>query len=260
MCINCFSLKHQDKECPSINSCRTCGSRHHTSMHQGGTTSNALVTTPSTVTDVHCKTTMLHSSSNDIYTFVFLKTAIFYVKSQGGDVKVNSLFDEGAQRSWITRNLAKKLGLRIKSKDLLKISGFANAPIAPAYYDIVEVVIIEINVQTSVFRAVVIDQLVNPLDDEHRKTLQDLPLLKDLTLAHPFIGQDTYHVDLLIGADYYWHFVGDEPPIRGQGPTAVKSKLGYFVSGPFENTRVSKPTQSINVQIQTVDSADLSFL
>ena len=37
---------------------------------------------------------------------------------------------------------------------------------------------------------------------------------------------------MLIGADYYWHFVQDRV-IRGKGPTAVESKLGYLLSGPL---------------------------
>ncbi|XP_070549269.1 uncharacterized protein [Ptychodera flava] len=37
-------------------------------------------------------------------------------------------------------------------------------------------------------------------------------------------------LDILIGADFYWDFVGDKI-IRGP-PTAVSSKLGYLLSGP----------------------------
>jgi hypothetical protein len=59
------------------------------------------------------------------------------------------------------------------------------------------------------------------LEDEYRKNLRDRAHLKDLRLAHSFTGQETFHVDILIGADFYWQFVGDESPIRGQGPTAV---------------------------------------
>ena len=79
-------------------------------------------------------------------------------------------------------------------------------------------------------------------------------------MAHPYIGQDPYHVDILIGADYYWHFIGDEPTIRGQGPKAVNSKLGFLVSGPLESIGVSTPNQSINRSIQAADGENLSFL
>ena len=35
----------------------------------------------------------------------------------------------------------------------------------------------------------------------------------------------------MIGADYFWQFVVDHI-IRGDGPTAMDSKLGYLLSGP----------------------------
>jgi len=35
---------------------------------------------------------------------------------------------------------------------------------------------------------------------------------------------------LLIGADHYWDVVEDKI-VRGKGPTAMQSKLGYLLSG-----------------------------
>ena len=178
LCFNCFSPKHHNKECQSPSTCRVCGSRHHTSLHQGTAKTNAALTVATTVSGVHCQATTLHSTVCDIYPFVFLKTAIFNAKSPNGEERVHSLFDEGAQRTWMTRKLAKRLGLRAKSKELLILSGFANAPTAPSYFDIVEIVIIDIDRQLSTVRAVVIDFLVNPLEDGYRKALQELPYLK----------------------------------------------------------------------------------
>lgn len=34
-----------------------------------------------------------------------------------------------------------------------------------------------------------------------------------------------------MGADHYWDIIGDKI-VRGDGPTAVESKLGYLLSGP----------------------------
>jgi hypothetical protein len=260
LCSNCFSPKHQSKDCQSLASCRICGARHHTSLHSGPAKPSNPSTLPTAVSGNHCQTTALTSSVCDIYPFVFLKTAIIRAQSQQHEEKVNALFDEGAQRSWMTRDAAKRLGLRAKNKELLILSGFANAPTAPKYYDLVELVIVTIENQPIVVQAIVIDFLVNQLEDGYRKNLQDFAHLKDLRLAHPFTGQETFHVDILIGEDFYWQFIGDEAPIRGRGPTAVNSKLGYLVSGPLDSVRVSKPKQSINLHIQAVDRDDLSFL
>jgi len=44
---------------------------------------------------------------------------------------------------------------------------------------------------------------------------------------------------MLIGADDYWDIVGDDI-IRGNGPTAVASRLGYFLSGPLPESALDR--------------------
>ena len=58
-----------------------------------------------------------------------------------------------------------------------------------------------------------------------------LPHLQSLTLAHPLITDKEFNISLLVGADHYWDIVGNNI-IRGDGPTAVESNLGYLLSGP----------------------------
>lgn len=109
-------------------------------------------------------------------------------------------------------------------------------------------------------RAIVIDYLVSPLDDKYRKELLSLPHLKNLNLDHPYTGNNLFQVYILIGADHYWHFIGDEKPVRVQGPTAVSSRVGYLVSGALNSVKVKKPTQSISLNIQAVDGDDCSYM
>jgi len=54
-------------------------------------------------------------------------------------------------------------------------------------------------------------------------------------LAYPISSDEQLIIILLIGADQYWNIVEDHV-IRGNGPTAVGSKLGYLLSGPLETT------------------------
>ncbi|KAL9977059.1 hypothetical protein ACROYT_G014423 [Oculina patagonica] len=43
-------------------------------------------------------------------------------------------------------------------------------------------------------------------------------------------------IDMLIGCDYYWDFVTGETRRGDEGPIAVKSKLGWLLSGPVNGT------------------------
>ena len=56
--------------------------------------------------------------------------------------------------------------------------------------------------------------------------------LHDLKLPQPVSANRLFDINILIGAYYYWDIIGDKV-IRGNGPTAKESKLGYLISGPF---------------------------
>ena len=48
-----------------------------------------------------------------------------------------------------------------------------------------------------------------------------------------------------VGADFYWEIVDGRHMIRGNGPTAVSSRLGYLLSGPITTQTTS--TFTVNV-------------
>ena len=64
-----------------------------------------------------------------------------------------------------------------------------------------------------------------------------------LRLAHPIPSTEQFSITLLIGADQYWNIVEDHV-IRGNGPTAVRSKLSYLLSGPLDTPTPGKPVAS----------------
>ena len=80
-------------------------------------------------------------------------------------------------------------------------------------------------------------------------TTRNLPHLRDLKLAHPVTSDDQFQISLLIGADHYWDIV-EKDIIRGPGSTAVKSKIGYLLSGPIATPPSTSST--INASILKV--------
>ena len=63
-------------------------------------------------------------------------------------------------------------------------------------------------------------------------------------MAHPVTGDNSITLSLLIGADHYWDVVEDKI-IRGDGPTAVKSKIGYLLSGPITDTSTTSDGKTV---------------
>ncbi|XP_070546084.1 uncharacterized protein [Ptychodera flava] len=99
--------------------------------------------------------------------------------------------------------------------------------------------------------ALLIPEISTGLKNHVDSHLLTLPYLKGLRLAHPVSNDACYDIDILIGADYYWSFVGNEI-IRGQGPTAVDSPFGYLLSGPKQNGKSTAAANVLHVMIDTL--------
>ena len=78
-------------------------------------------------------------------------------------------------------------------------------------------------------------------------SVNHLTFLCNPQLAHPLTADREFEISLLIGDDHYWDIVGDHV-VRGMGPTAVESKLGYLLSGQIQ----PKDTQSTTVNVLMV--------
>ena len=82
----------------------------------------------------------------------------------------------------------------------------------------------------------IVPDIAVPLKNTTNERVTQLPLLKGLPLAHPVTTHKSFRISLLIGTDHKWDIVEDDI-IRGDGPTAVGSKLGYLLSNPLPNTQ-----------------------
>ena len=80
--------------------------------------------------------------------------------------------------------------------------------------------------------ALIVPYIATPLHNSFQACVKKIPHLQGLVLAHPVTREENFEISLLIGADHYWIFVEDHI-IRGNGPTAMQSKLGYLLSGPL---------------------------
>ena len=80
--------------------------------------------------------------------------------------------------------------------------------------------------------------------------------LHNLKLADSDLRSGNMKVDVLIGADFYWSFV-ENTTIRGyhNDPIALKSKLGFLLSGPifvkkvFENSETGSCVNTAHVML-----------
>ena len=168
----------------------------------------------------------------------FLKTAVATVRTNNHSTPVNILLDEGAQCSFITESLADCLHLNSKRRECVVIAAFGapeasnqTLPVATVHLETTEGTEIPISV-------LITPRIAQPLRNLPFTYVKQLSYLKDLRLNHAMSDNDNINTSMLIGADTYWSIV-QETVIRGPGPTAVESKLGYLLSGPLYNYTTS---------------------
>ncbi|XP_065667931.1 uncharacterized protein LOC136088182 [Hydra vulgaris] len=79
-----------------------------------------------------------------------------------------------------------------------------------------------------------IRDICSPLSGQHIDIARNnYKHLKGLRLADYNNSEENLSIDILLRASYYWKFI-ENSIIRGAtGPVAVKSKLGYLISGPM---------------------------
>ncbi|XP_006825219.1 uncharacterized protein LOC102808985 [Saccoglossus kowalevskii] len=233
LCFNCLG-KHKVTDCQSKFSCRACRRKHHTSLCKGTSTSNdKSSTTPVTQTHVNFTTAANTASHNGP---VLLKTAVTEVFAGSETATATILFDEGATRSFVTTYFADKLNAQTDKCEVINLATFGDNGSRARSFNVSTLSVHTITGKKKNISALVVPNISTPTKNLITSSLLELPHLRNLNLAHPISGSESFEISILIGADYYWNFVGDHI-VRGPGPTAVSSILGYLLSGSIQGYR-----------------------
>ena len=284
LCFNCLG-NHKSVHCNSKNRCRICHKKHHSSLCGMDTTPNTPVTqsgmpgppqinqpVQTTVQPTQAPQNALNPTSNSFvptqsvgnYTTTtqffldakrspqcLMKTAIAFVRVGNTRISANILFDEGAQRSFVTEALTTQLGANTHHTECLSISSFGGSTTNENTVKLVNLTL-ETHTGDVSLSALVVPKIAAPIQNYVSSDLQNLSYLQGLRLAHPISSTEKLHVSLLIGVDHYWQIVGNHI-VRGEGPTAMESKLGYLLSGPLPLKSELQPVSLHSYNIQTID-------
>ena len=246
--------------CRSTYRCRHCRRKHHTAICQQQTNSTL---NPEDVlfhseSSGRTDTSVLHGLhlhyADRPCPNVLLKPAISEVSASHLSADANILFDEGAQRSFITQKLADDIQIQHKGTGEINLATFEGSS-----QTLRRVPTATVSLKTSGRETIPIDVLIVPTIAAPLSNMPPevtkLKYLKGLKLAHPVTKVAEFDISLLIGTDHYWRIVQNHV-VRGNGPTAVKSKIGYLLSGPIPGD--SKQTQNtmLNVLTSSPDVAD----
>ncbi|XP_064639580.1 uncharacterized protein LOC135495093 [Lineus longissimus] len=266
LCWNCFSSKHISRHCESHFKFRMCSGKHHTTLHHATLFANPP--TPSKFADkpatnakpanqVHTNTVATPDGAQTLNS-ILLKTACANIKSNLSSTRTNILFDEGSTKSFVTSELADQLQLKPDGEITVNIATFGSEPTTQ------KVKYAAVNVETTSgshikVNALIVPTICAPLNNCVTADVLNLPHIRGLRLAQPITVQNSLSISVLIGADFYWQFVGNHV-LKGDGPTAVSSALGYLLSGPTSRDTATFPMEVRSFQVMvtspTLESAN----
>ena len=274
LCSNCLIANHKAAQCFSKGRCYICQKKHHSSLHDEQfeqkrsaapvqprvqpAPASTVQPAPTDVNPIIAGT--IAANKKSFVPQVFLKTAVGTIASNDCRCTANILFDDGSHRSFITTKLSKEIGLETIRKEVVQLSAFGEAGGATRVYDVKEFSIVTDSGEFVKITALSVPLIAAPLRNKISEDIRNLPYIKSLKLAHPVCSEEEFNIDVLIGGDYYYAIVGDEN-IRGPGPTATASKIGYLLSGPSGggSTAISSRATNLHVSLMA-DDTDLSRL
>ena len=257
LCFNCLA-HHRVAQCPSRFRCRKCKKKHHTNrcnseptesegLKPEGTSDSATpTTTAGLVTPASCCTAPKNTAC-------LLKTAVAPVIANGIKTHANILFDEGAQCSFISAELANELHISPTSHADIAMASFGTKSMTHQKLGVTTIEIETISGELISMSVLIVPTIAAPIQNCISTSVYNMPHIQHLTLAHPVTSEHNFDISLLIGTDYYWNFIQDDI-VRGEGPTAQQSRLGYLLSGPLPDV-LSDSTSSSLLQITSTMSS-----
>jgi len=180
--------------------------KHHTAICDHQTTTNATLNVEATPyvgnTNGH---TVLHTSTQ-AKSSVPLKTAIGQVSSGNYITEANILFDEGAQRSFMTEMLANELHVEDTGTETVYLAAFGDSSQRVRIMKTATVHIITDRKERISIDVLITPTIAAPIQNLQRE-VSSLSHLRNLKLAHPIKTAEMFEISLLIGADAYWKLV-----------------------------------------------------
>jgi len=130
------------------------------------------------------------------------------------------------------QQLANKLAIQPHKRELevIYLSSFGTKHPLTKTMEVAQICIKTSNGKLLPLYTLITPTIATPLKNTTNTSITKLPYLKGLPLAHPVTSNKNFSISLLIGADHYWD-IAEDTVIRGNGPTAVGSKLSYLLSG-----------------------------
>ncbi|KAF8797260.1 hypothetical protein HNY73_001545 [Argiope bruennichi] len=182
-----------------------------------------------------------------------LLTVLVKIINKDRSLIIRGLFDTGAQRSFIKKDIVDKLGLEPVDQEMLSHGLFGGSETKQKSHNVYNITLQSL---CSNFR-----HNISVLDEKKicgaipRVSNPDIfPILKRKNIELSDTGEDTPEIDLLIGADYLGVLLTGSIEHVDKNLVAIKTKLGWTLQG--KQTKQSKSLENI-IYVANLDLTEL---
>ena len=153
---------------------------------------------------------------------------------------VRIILDSGSQRSYVNHRVKNMLDLKTQTLQNLSIATFG-AGKETRLCETVKVAMKMKHGSDQEFEVLVVPHICEPIAPQPLSVcMESCEHLSQLELADPE-SDHPLEVDVLIGSDYYWKLATGEVRRGTTGPVAIRTRLGWVLSGPGPPIRTEIP-------------------
>ena len=156
--------------------------------------------------------------------------------------------DTGSHKSFITAKAVGKLGLRLVGRECLGIRVFGSKETTVFMRDVVEISLGASHGKNGFLIEAFVLNNISDIPNVHVEIVKKkLSHLANLRFSDVWRFGDILEADCLIGSDSLWQFQEGEKIRRGPDePVAVKTTLGWVLSGPLKGEKFDSINCSVN--------------
>jgi len=246
-CIHCLKkYPHPNGQCAPDISCRECNEPHAFTVCPQACKKgrNTTISFPNTVQVTAAQVGVLNRDESVVLPFLQLPVQGPTTSSSNTCQYVNTLLDQGSQKTFILRRTAEQLGLKTIEHQMMIINTLTGRQPEQNYE------VVDIPIQTLkgdiMMKGVVVDTLPTQRYEQGivKKLVQ---ISKRFKLADCDLSNNgNVNFELLVGADYYWDIVTNDSPINaGEDYRLIPTIFGYVLSG-----KLTMPTTRIDTTFQ----------
>ena len=248
-CFSCLKPGHRSFQCRLKVDCSNCKGNHYSAICPNLARSKEAQPKPTAPELDPTASAWVGSTGSEGN--VALQTALALVN---GKDRVRVLFDIGSHKSFITAKAVGRLRLRPVRSEQLGIKAFGSKEAHVALRDVVQISLSPCNGGESVKIEAFVVKDIADIPNVHIEVVQKkFAHLTKLSFSDICKSKNSLEVDCLIGSDWLWQFQLGET-IRGgpDEPVAVKTSLGWVLSGPVKGEKLDSIDCNVNFCIDSI--------